>query len=59
LKKNDREKDIEEQIDKSLDRTMDSSFKNENINKFFVERHMEEYIAEQEVLDSIFGNRFE
>ena len=57
LKKNDREKDIEEQIDKSLDRTMDSSFKNENINKFIVWKHMEEYVAEQEILDHIFQNR--
>ena len=57
LKKNDTEKDIDEQIQKTLDKTMDSSFKNENINKFIVWKHMEEYVAEQEILDHIFQNR--
>jgi hypothetical protein len=36
---------------------MDSSFRNENINKFIVWKHMEEYVAEQEILDHIFQNR--
>ena len=57
LKKNDTEKDIDEQIQKTLDKTMDSSFRNENINKFIVWKHMEEYVAEQEILDHIFQNR--
>ncbi|MCK9467231.1 MAG: hypothetical protein M0P94_02785 [Candidatus Absconditabacterales bacterium] len=57
LKKNDTEKDIDEQIQKTLDKTMDSSFKNENINKFIVGKHMEEYVAEQEILNHIFQNR--
>ena len=57
LKENDTETSINKKIQTTLDKTMDSSFKNENINKFIVWKHMEEYVAEQEILDHIFQNR--
>ncbi len=51
------EENLEGQINDSLDTTMRSSFWNKNINKFIVWKHMEEYVAEQEILDHIFQNR--
>ena len=58
LKSSENEENFIKNINKAFDETMLTSFKNHYVNKFFIWKHVEEYIAEQEILDNIFQNWF-
>ena len=58
LEKSKNEQDFTNWLNKTIDEEMSNSFWNNYVNKYFIWKHVEEYIAEQEILDNIFQNRF-